>query len=56
MESNDRRKSMNESEPSLYTHSKGRQVESTDDDTSESGSETDLRLASKESYYTFQNL
>ena len=54
MESNGKLNGMNEQDPSLYTQSKGGQADSTEDDTSESGSETDLRLASKKSYYDFQ--
>ena len=53
MESNGKLNGMNEQDPSLYTQSKGGQADSTEDDTSESGSETDLRLASKKSYYDF---
>ena len=55
MESNGKLNGMNEQDPSLYTQSKGGQADSTEDDTSESGSETDLRLASKKSYYGFSD-
>jgi hypothetical protein len=47
LESNGKLNVMKEQDPSLYTQSKGGQADSTEDDTSESGSETDLRLANQ---------
>ena len=47
MENNGTLAGMNEQDPSHHTHSRGRQAESTDDDSSECASEIELKLASK---------